>query len=93
MTFASQVQDQQTELVQKAKTIHEKIMSIDSHNDINTSNFTNSLNYTTNLNTQVNLPKMEEGSLDVSWLIVYTGQGELSARGYKSAHQKCHVQI
>jgi membrane dipeptidase/D-alanyl-D-alanine dipeptidase len=87
VTFAAQAQNPEAELFEKAKAIHDKVITIDTHNDINVSNFTDSLNYTMNLNTQVNIPKMEEGALDVSWLIVYTGQGELNAEGYKSAHE------
>jgi membrane dipeptidase len=30
---------------------------------------------------------MEEGGLDVAWLIVYTGQGELTAAGYAAAYE------
>lgn len=71
----------------KAKKIHESVITIDTHNDIDVNNFTNEVNYTQNLNTQVNLPKMEAGGLDVSWLIVYTGQGELNKEGYQSAYQ------
>jgi membrane dipeptidase len=73
-------------LVKKAKDIHEKAITIDTHNDINVANFTPEKNYTQRLNTQVNLPKMQEGGLDVSWLIVYTGQGELSPDGYAKAY-------
>jgi len=87
VTFAAQAQNPEAELLEKARAIHEKVITIDTHNDINISNFTDSLNYTMNLNTQVNIPKMEEGVLDVSWFIVYTGQGELNAEGYKSAHE------
>ncbi|SEL93509.1 membrane dipeptidase [Maribacter orientalis] len=69
----------------KAKRIHEDIITIDTHNDINVNNFTDSINYTQNLETQVNLPKMIEGGLDVSWLIVYTGQDTLTKVGYTKA--------
>ena len=76
----------QTEtLEEKARRIHESVITIDTHDDINVANFTDSINYTQRLNTQVNLPKMDEGQLDVAWLIVYTGQGELTAEGYASA--------
>ena len=74
-------------IVAKAKKIHAKVITLDTHNDINTANFTETINYTQNLPTQVNLPKMKQGGLDVSWLIVYTGQGELSEAGYKRAYQ------
>ena len=76
----------QTEtLEEKARRIHESVITIDTHDDINVANFTDSINYTQRLNTQVNLPKMDEGQLDVAWLIVYTGQGDLTAEGYASA--------
>jgi membrane dipeptidase len=61
------------------------IITIDTHDDINVINFTDSLNYTMNTDTQVNLPKMEEGGLDVGWFIVYTGQGSLDEEGYDDA--------
>ena len=70
-----------------AKKIHKKIITIDTHNDINVKNFTDSVNYTQRLETQVNLPKMEEGGLDVSWLIVYTGQDTLSPEDYAKAEK------
>ncbi|WBL24101.1 dipeptidase [Zunongwangia sp. HGR-M22] len=73
-------------LVEKARKIHEKVITIDTHNDFSVNNFTHDHNYTENLDTQVNLPKMEEGGMDVSWLIVYTGQGDLDAEGYKKAY-------
>lgn len=71
----------------RAKKIHESVITIDTHNDINVKNFTDETNYTQNLETQVNLPKMVSGGLDVSWLIVYTGQGNLDKEGYKKAYQ------
>ncbi len=71
--------------LEKAKRIHEEVITIDTHNDINVKNFTDSVNYTQRLENQVNLPKMIEGGLDVSWLIVYTGQDTLTADGYETA--------
>lgn len=75
------------ELMEKARRIHDKVITIDTHNDINVHNFTSETNYTKDLDTQVNLPKMEEGGLDVTWLIVYTGQGDLTPAGYKKAYE------
>ena len=63
------------------------IITIDTHDDINVENFTDSLNYTMDTETQVNLPKMIEGGLDVTWFIVYTGQGDLNEEGYKTAEE------
>lgn len=72
---------------ERAKRIHEKVITLDTHADINTKNFTDSVNYTQRLDTQVNLPKMEEGGLDVAWFIVYTGQDSLNAAGYAKAKE------
>ncbi len=71
----------------RAKKIHDKVITLDTHVDINVANFTDSINYTQNLNTQVDLPKMAEGGLDVAWLIVYTGQDALNPEGYAKAKE------
>ena len=75
------------ELTEYAKGIHDRVITLDTHCDIRTSNFTAKRNYTQRLSTQVNLPKMEEGGLDVAWFIVYTGQGELSEEGFARAYE------
>jgi membrane dipeptidase len=62
-----------------------KIITIDTHDDINVLNFTDSLNYTMNTDSQVNLPNMIAGGLDVAWFVVYTAQGELNDEGYATA--------
>ena len=62
-----------------------KIITIDTHDDINVANFTDSLNYSMDTDTQVNLPKMIAGGLDVAWFVVYTAQGELNQEGFSKA--------
>lgn len=74
-------------LVAKAQKIHRDVITLDTHVDINVANFTDALNYTQDLPTQVNIPKMRKGGLDVSWFIVYTGQGELTEAGYAAAYK------
>ena len=74
------------ELIAKAKAIHEKVMTLDTHCDINVANFTDSINYTQELENQVNLPKMIKGGLDVPWFVVYTGQDTLTDEGYAKAY-------
>jgi membrane dipeptidase len=69
----------------KAKEIHKKVITLDTHCDINVKNFTDSINYTQNLDSQITLPKMKKGGLDVAWFIVYTGQDSLTDAGYKNA--------
>lgn len=79
-------QEPEENLVVKARDIHDRVITIDTHNDINPGNFSAERNYTMDLNTQVNLPKMEDGGLDVSWMIVYVGQGPLTPEGYATAY-------
>jgi len=74
-------------LVERARGIHERVITLDTHCDINVKNFTDSINYTQNLESQVNLPKMKAGGLDVPWFIVYTGQDTLTDEGYKKAYE------
>ncbi len=75
------------ELLKKAKEIHKRVITLDTHDDINIKNFTDSINYSQRLENQVNLPKMKEGGLDVAWFIVYTGQDSLNENGYKNAYE------
>jgi membrane dipeptidase len=76
----------EAELIARARGIHERVITLDTHADINTTNFTAARNYTQDLDTQVNLPKMEAGGLDVAWFIVYTGQDTLDDEGYAAAY-------
>ena len=76
----------EAELVERARAIHERVITLDTHVDINAANFTLERNYTHDLPIQVTLPKMESGGLDAAFLIVYVGQGPLTAEGYRAAH-------
>jgi membrane dipeptidase len=76
----------EAQLIERAQGIHQRVITLDTHADINTSNFTATNNYTSDLDTQVNLPKMEQGGLDVAWFIVYTGQSTLDEAGYAAAY-------
>lgn len=74
-------------LLAKAKAIHQRVITLDTHCDINLKNFTDSINYTQDLENQVTLPKMKKGGLDVAWFIVYTGQDSLNDDGYAKAYE------
>ena len=74
------------EILDRAKEIHNRILVLDTHVDINVANFTTNNNYTEDIGNQVNLPTMEAGGMDVAWFIVYTAQGPLTAEGYKNAY-------
>jgi membrane dipeptidase len=77
----------QPDLVARARAIHDRVIALDTHNDIDPQNFTADCNYTMRLTTQVNLPKMKDGGLDVSFFIVYVGQGDLTPAGYDAAYR------
>ncbi len=83
---AEESAESDAELVERARGIHERVITLDTHVDISPNNFTAETNYTMDLPTQVDLPSMEEGGLDVAWLIVYVGQGELTEEGFADAN-------
>jgi membrane dipeptidase len=84
----SLAQSNEAALIAKAKQIHSRVITLDTHNDINPANFTADCNYTMRLTTQVNIPKMVEGGMDVSFMIVYVGQGPLTPEGYDNAYRQ-----
>lgn len=76
-------------VVAKAKAIHAKVFSVDTHVDISPANFNaGAPNYTQKLpRTQVDLVKMEEGGLVGAFLIVYVGQAaKLDSASFASAN-------
>ena len=75
------------ELIARAQGIHDRVITLDTHDDISTANFTAERNYTMDLPTQVTLPKMLAGGLDVAWFVVYTSQGLLNDEGYATAYE------
>ncbi len=82
--------DQDTDLIARARAIHDRVLTLDTHVDINPANFTAERSYATRLTTQVNLPKMEEGGLDAAFFIVYVGQSTgpeaFTPAGYEAAY-------
>lgn len=86
---AQATSDADAALIAKAKAIHAKVFSVDTHVDINPANFkAEGPNYTQKLpNTQVDLVKMEEGGLSGAFLIVYVGQApQLDSAGFAKAN-------
>lgn len=81
-------------MIARARAIHERVITMDTHVDISPARFTPTCNYTMRLTTQVNLPKMKEGGLDAPFLIVYVGQpnpltnpDSFSPAAYAAAYQ------
>ena len=78
-------QEKNNKSMTKAEQIHQAVITIDTHDDINVGNFTDSLNYSRETKSQVHIPGMEAGGLDVAWFIVYTGQDSLNTAGFEKA--------
>jgi membrane dipeptidase len=77
------------ELTAYARGIHDRVLTIDTHDDI-------PLNFATeevdpadpDSDRQVTLPQMREGGLDAGFFIVYVGQGERTPEAYKNAYDE-----
>lgn len=82
-------------LVARARRIHERVMTLDTHVDISPSAFRrDTANYVTGFaRNRVDIPKMEAGGLDAAFLIVFVGQADVidsatTAAAYASAMEK-----
>jgi len=85
----AQAQATPPEIVARARAIHERVITLDTHVDISPANFTAERNYTQQLSTQVDLPDMVAGGLDVAFLIVYVGQAQdFTPEGYKKVYDE-----
>jgi membrane dipeptidase len=85
-TAFAQSSPAEQDLVARARAIHQRVIALDTHVDINPAYFTaQHPNYTDRLPTQVNLPKMKEGGLDAVFFSIYVGQGEQTPEGYARA--------
>jgi len=77
-------------LVARARAIHQRVMTLDTHVDINANQFNpdDSVNFAKGVpGRQVDLPKMEAGGYDAVFLAVYQGQGPLDSAGYANAYR------
>ena len=74
----------QAEALGRARAMHERIITIDTHDDISF-NFATAEVDPLNANRQVNLEKMRAGGLDVAFFIVYVGQTPRTPENYEKA--------
>jgi membrane dipeptidase len=87
LVLAGTARAQDAALVERARRIHDRVITLDTHVDISPANFTAERNFTQLLQTQVDLPKMQEGGLDAVFLVVYVGQqDDFTPEGFKRAH-------
>ena len=81
-------------LLRRARSIHEKVITLDTHIDFAPADLVGERNYTQRLDTQFNLPNMIDGGLDGLFFVVYVGQTReaqnpeaLKASGYERAYK------
>jgi membrane dipeptidase len=78
--------DREAELLTRAQEIHHRVLTIDTHDDIEFDFATDAVD-PLNANRQVNLEKMRAGGLDVGFFIVYVGQTRRTPEGYREARR------
>ena len=89
LALAAPLAAQDADLDARARAVHARVLTLDTHVDISTANFAlERPNYGDRLpRTQVDLVKMAEGGLDAAFLIVYVGQADdLTPEGFARAH-------
>ncbi|MEX2155170.1 MAG: dipeptidase [Gemmatimonadaceae bacterium] len=72
------------ELLDRARDVHQRIITIDTHDDIPLTFATPEVD-PLNADRQVNLTKMKAGGLDVAFFIVFVGQTPRTAENYERA--------
>ena len=75
----------EVELVELARSIHQRVLTIDTHDDIPLNFATRDVDPGTRGDRQVDLPKMREGGLDAAFFVVYVGQTERTTENYAQA--------
>jgi membrane dipeptidase len=73
------------EILATATEIHQRIITIDTHDDIPFNFATEEVDPGVRGDRQVDLPKMTEGGLDAGFFVVYVGQTERTSENYERA--------
>jgi membrane dipeptidase len=77
----------EADLRDRARRIHEAVITIDTHDDI-PFNFAADIDPCTGSRMQVDLPKMRQGGLDVAFFVVYVGQTPRTPENYARAQEQ-----
>lgn len=97
--IACNPQVDEEELLVRAKEIHEKVLTVDTHADTPSRLLREGWviaewhDPDERSSGCIDLPRMKEGGLDAEFFAVYARQGELSPEGYASAKQRADQQI
>ena len=72
-------------IIAMAKEIHERVLTIDTHDDIPSNFATEEVDPGVRGDRQIDIPKMQEGGLDAGFFIVYVGQTKRTPENYEKA--------
>ncbi|GAB3331834.1 dipeptidase [Hymenobacter humi] len=91
-------QKSEDKLQAKARAIHERAFTVDSHEDTPSESLLNAAfdlaqDHTLQDGSQVDLPKMKRGGLDAVFWVVYVGQGPRTPAGYANIRQEAQAQF
>ncbi len=81
------------EIVERARTIHDRVITLDTHVDIPFTFGTDEVDPGERGRFQNDLPKMREGGLDAAFFIVYHGQGERTPEAYAEALERAMMKF
>jgi membrane dipeptidase len=84
---------EQEQLIARAREIHDRVITIDSHDDISFDFATARVDPGVRGDRQVDIPKMIEGGLDVAFFIVFVGQGDRDEEGYAFAREQAMIKF
>jgi membrane dipeptidase len=76
----------QSDLVSQAKAIHDRVLALDAHIDIEVSFFTPEMPDRIGCQKLASLPAMKSGGLDGAFFTAYVEQGPLTDEGFAAAH-------
>jgi membrane dipeptidase len=76
----------ESELVERAESIHERVLTLDAHIDIEVSFFTPEKPGAMGHQKLASLPGMKHGGLDSAFFAVYVEHGPLTPEGFENAH-------
>ena len=91
--FAGTAIADQAGLEARARALHARVLTIDSHIDIPANFASAEMDPGGPAEGQVDLPRMRQGGLDAAFFIVYVGQGSRDAAGYAKAKAAAMVKF
>jgi len=84
-TASVSAEETEAQLVERARGIHERVLTLDTHVDIPANYATAEVDPGVRGDFKVDLPKMEEGGLDGAFFIVFVGQTKRTPENYEQA--------